>query len=104
MPKIITKKDIKEAVVEAIEPFAKATQADFRRIDSRLDGIDGRLDGLGIRMTAMENSLEEFKKNASELFKKLDDVISMYKKQGQETAFLRAQMRRLEERVEKLES
>ena len=114
----LTKKDIKEAVTEALEPFANAVEQDFKgvddrfnKVDSRLDKVDGRLDKVDSRLDKLEFDVAEVKSdvklmkdNFSELFAKLDEFISLYKKQEQELLMLISQMKRLEERVAKLES
>ena len=114
----LTKQDIKEIFTEALEPFAQAVQQDFRRIDGRLDKMDGRfdkiegrldkmdghLDKIDERLINVENDVKWMKDNSSALFTKLDKFISLYEKQEQELLMLGAQLRRLEDRVAKLET
>src|SRR3989338_5092816 len=107
----LTRKDLKEVFTESLEPFAKAVQEDFRavntrldKVDPRLDKMDSRFDGLEERMVSVEADVKWMKENASELFAKLDRFIALLEKNEQETLMLSAQMKRLEERVEKLES
>ena len=118
MPKQLSKKDIKEVFVETLEPFAKAVQTDFNKVNNRLNGIDGRLDGIENRLDGVEHRLDgverrldqvetdikEMRENSSALFSKLDEFISLYKKHDQELTILSAQVRRLEERIVKLEA
>ena len=120
----LSKQDIKEIFIEALDPFAQAVQKDFRRIDGRFDKIDGRLnemdgrfdemDGrfdkvegrltkIEDRLTNVENDVKWMKDNSSALFTKLDKFISLYEKQEQELLMLGAQLKRLEDRVVKLE-
>lgn len=115
MIKALTKKDIKEVFVETLEPFARAVQGDFKKIDERLgkidgrlDKVDGRLDSVEIniaeinrRLTKLETEFQEIKNN---LFNKLDKFIGLYDKQAQEFLILSAEVRRLEDRVVKLEA
>lgn len=107
----LTKKELKEVFQESLEPFAKAVQEDFRKVDERFDKMDGRLDKMEGRLDRVEFDLTEvkagvqwMKDNASELFAKLDRFVALLEKQEQETAALAAHVRRLEERVAKLES
>jgi len=100
----LTKQDIKEIFTEALEPFAQAVQQDFRRIDDRLDKMDGRFDKIDERLINVENDVKWMKDNSSALFTKLDKFISLYEKQEQELLMLGAQLRRLEDRVAKLET
>lgn len=93
----ISKQEIKEVFVETLEPFARSVQEDFRKVNSRLDTMDGRL-------TNVDQDVRWMKENFSELFTKLDKFIALYEKQEQELLALGAQLRRLEERVAKLES
>ena len=111
----LTKKDIKEAVVEAIEPFATSVQKDFEKLDAKIDLKTDKLDN---RLTKVEFELREtrhdirsvkedvkwMKDNSSELFAKLDKFIALLEKQEQELLVFGAQLKRLEERVQKLES
>ena len=114
----ITRKDLQEVVTESLEPFAKAVQNDFKRIDKRFDGVDKRfdgveqrldgveqrLDGVEQRLGAVEQDVKWMRENSSELFTKLDRLIALFEKNEQEILMLSAQLKRLEERVNKLES
>ena len=116
MPEL-SKQDIKEVFTETLEPFARAVQEDFNivnnrldKVDSRLDKVDTRFDGIDSRLDKVEFELGEvkadvryMKENFGELFTKLDKFIALYEKQEQELLVLGAQLRRLEERVAKLE-
>jgi len=93
----LSKQDVREVFVEIFEPFAKAVQNDFQKVNGRLDSIDGRL-------TAVEQDVAWMKNNFSELFTKLDKFITLYEKMDQEIIILGEQLNRLEERVAKLES
>ena len=111
----LTRKDLKEVFTESLEPFAKAVQEDFERLDRKIDLKTDKFDN---RLTKVEFELREtrndirgvkedvqwMKENASELFAKLDRFIALLEKNEQEILMLSAQMKRLEERVEKLES
>lgn len=106
----LTKKDIKEVVIESLAPFAKAVQKDFEKVnerfdkvDGRLDKVEGRLDKLGFDVHELKKDVKEMKDKSSELFKKLDDMITMYKKHEQEIAIMNIHIKRLEERISKLE-
>ncbi len=113
----ITRKDLKKVFAESLEPLAKAVQADFRAVNTRLDKVDtrldkmdgrfdkmdGRFDGLDERMESVEADVKWMKENAGELFAKLDRFIAILEKNEQEIVMLSAQVKRLEDRVEKLE-
>ena len=106
----LSKQDIKEIFIEALDPFAQAVQKDFRRMDERFDKMDGRFDKvegrltkIEDRLTNVENDVKWMKDNSSALFTKLDKFISLYEKQEQELLMLGAQLKRLEDRVVKLE-
>ena len=96
MPEL-SKQDIKEVFTETLEPFAKAVQEDFQ-------GLKADIQEVRIELQAVKTDVQEIKRNSSELFTKLDKFISLYEKQEQELLILGAQMRRLEERVAKLET
>lgn len=76
----------------------------FNGIDKRFDRVDKRFDGIDKRLDRVESEIREMKENSSELFTKLDKFIALYEKQEQEMLLFGAQIRRLEERVIKLES
>ena len=111
----LTKKDIKEVFVEAIEPFVTSIQKDFEKLDAK---IDLKADKLDNRLAKVEFELKEtrhdirsvnedvkwMKGNSSELFAKLDKFIMLLEKNEQEILMLSAQLKRIEERVNKLES
>ena len=92
----LTKKDVKEAVVEAFTPFADAIQQDFKKVHGGLAVVNERLG-------SVEREVKEMKESASELFGKLDEFISLYQKQQEEMTSLIAQVQRLDKRVTKLE-
>lgn len=86
-------------------------QAGFKASDVRLEKIEKdvillKADSFLIRgdLKEIKNEVKEMKENSGELFKKLDDFISRMQRQEQETVFLASQMKRLEERVDKLEA
>ncbi|MBI3589407.1 MAG: hypothetical protein HY093_03280 [Candidatus Liptonbacteria bacterium] len=109
MPEL-TKKDIKEVFVETLEPFAASVQKDFQGVNNRLDKVDSRLERVDSRLDNLELGLSEVKAdvkwmrdNSGELFAKLDKFIALLEKQEQELLMFGVQLKRLEERVQKLE-
>lgn len=99
----LTKKDVKEALVEALEPFAISTQKDFQGVNARLDKVDGRLDNLEAGLSEVKTEVKWMRDNSGELFAKLDKFIALLEKQEQEMIMFGAQLKRLEERIQKLE-
>lgn len=93
----LSKQDIKEVFIETLEPFAKSVQNDFSGLKADILEIKTELQGV-------KTDVQEIKRNSSELFTKLDKFIALYEKQEQELLILGAQLRRLEERVVKLET
>jgi len=85
----LTRKDLKEVFQETLDPFANAVQADFGRVHERLDKV--------------EVDIKWMKENSGELFKKLDDLISLLKSHEEQMTMMQEQIRRLEDRVAKLE-
>ncbi len=121
----ITKQDIKEIFIDSLEPFAEAVQKDFGKVNKRLDSMDGRFDSMDGRFDSMdkrfdsmdgrlmnvehrlanvEEDVKWLKDHFSPFFEKLDEFISLYKKHEEELVILNEQLRRLEERVTKLET
>jgi len=94
----------------AIEDLAVMTQQGFVALHDEISSVkqdtillkaDNLLMSNGIKDVKKE--VEEMKNNTGELFKKLDDFISSMKKNEQENAVLAFQVRRLDDRVTKLE-
>ncbi len=50
MAEQLTKKDVKEAVVEALEPLATAIQGDSNQINGRLDNIETGIEDIKLRL------------------------------------------------------
>ena len=100
-------KNIKEVFTEALEPFAQAIQKDFKGLDTKVDvntmQLDNKISKLDFELREVKKNVEEIKRNSYELFTKLDEFISLYKETKQELTILREQMRRLEDRLAKLE-
>ncbi|MBI5913253.1 hypothetical protein HY839_02300 [Candidatus Azambacteria bacterium] len=44
MPKQLTKKDVKDAMLSALNPFARAVQLDLLRVNKRFDKVEGGLE------------------------------------------------------------
>ncbi|MBI2463243.1 MAG: hypothetical protein HYV65_03370 [Candidatus Spechtbacteria bacterium] len=70
----LNKQDIKDAVLEAMEPLARSIQKDFEKVnerfdgvDNRLDGVDGRIGGLEYRVGTLEDEWKSFREHASSL-------------------------------------
>lgn len=109
----LTKKDIQQIkgiVVEAIEPFAQSVQKEFQRIDkrfngidNRFDGVDRRLDGIDGRFDTLEADVLELKTTLRDFMSKVDELITIYRKQEMELASLASHVARLEKRIEVLE-
>lgn len=100
----LTKKDIKEVFVETLEPFAKSIQGDLSTLKSDVSTLKSDVAGINTRLISVEADIKWMKDNAGELFTKLDEFITLYKEERQERILLSAQVKRLEERVAKLES
>lgn len=110
MVKTLTKKELKGVVVEALEPFARTVHSEFQRVHKRLDRTDGQLEKIEHRTDSSDNHLEqvatevrEMRQNASALFTKLDRFIAIYEKQEHELLILSNQVKKLEERIVRLE-
>lgn len=123
--KQLTKKDVKDVVVEVLAPFAKAVKKDFDRIDKRFEQVnkrfeqvdkrfeqvDKRFDQVGLRLTGIEFELRETNKRVAHLeeqvqnlFNKMDKLIGFYERQQQEITIMSAQIKRLEDRIVRLEA
>ena len=66
MPEI-TKQDVKEAVVEAFEPFANAIKQDF-------DVVNNKLDGMGKGIVSINSRLENLELGQEDIKLRLDQV------------------------------
>ena len=57
MAEPLKKEDLKEAVAEALEPFAGAIKEDFDRVDERFDRVDERFNKVDERFAKIETTL-----------------------------------------------
>jgi chromosome segregation ATPase len=106
----LTKQEIKSVFIEALEPFAFSIQQELQRIDGRLDGIDKRLNNIEADMVDVKYRLSNVEQNQIELNNKfdsliitIDSLIYAHKKQEQEVIMFSIQIKRLEERLIKVE-
>jgi len=90
MPEL-TKHDIKEVFVEALEPFAKAIQDDIRGIHKEIDERFNKVDD-DIRW--IHGSLDLLRQEIADIKEKLGNVVYRH-----ELESLRDRVTRLEERV-----
>lgn len=74
MQKQLTKKDIKEVVVEALKPFARAVQSDFLKVNKRFDKVDSRLDGVDNRLGGVESRLDGMDTRLGGVERELNEV------------------------------
>lgn len=74
----LSKADIKEVVVSALEPFAQAIAKDFQEVKSELRG---GLASMNERLGSVESDVKWMKTNSNEIFTKLDGFITLYKNQ-----------------------
>ena len=79
-----------------IEKLAILTQQGFSNLDNRLVKVEDRL-------VKVEVDVRWMKENSGELFTKIDRFIYLYEEQRQELSVLIGQVRRLEDRVVKIE-
>ncbi len=114
----LSKKDIKEIFIESLEPFAQSIQKDFGKVNKRLNLIESEISGVreelkseisGVReelkseIYEVKEDVKWLKENFHPFMTKLDEFISLYQKHEQELTIMSEQLRRLEERVVKLE-
>jgi chromosome segregation ATPase len=97
-------KNIKEVFTEALEPFAKAVQKDFDGLKSEVGLVKSEVGLVKFELNEVKKDIKWMKDNSGELFAKLDELITLFKNQRQELAILQTQVKRLEERIVKLES
>lgn len=86
---------------DKLDKLAAMTQRGFLRLDEKIDKVALRLDE---KIDKVALDVKEMKENSSELFTKLDKFIKLYEDQKQELLMFGAQLRRLEERMSKLEN
>lgn len=99
-----SKADIKEVVVSVLEPFAKSIQGDLTILKSDVSTLKSDVAGVNARLISVENDVKWMKTNSGELFTKLDELITLYRDEKQERVVLAGHVKRLEERVAKLEA
>lgn len=74
MPDPIKKEDIKEALTEALEPFAGAIKENSNRVDERFEKIDGRFEKIETTLIAVVEDLKEARKERQELKVKINET------------------------------
>ncbi len=74
-----------------------------RLMQGEFIGVKGEFTSVNKRLDVLEADVKFIKDNASELFTKLDEFISLYRDTKQELGLLAKQVNRLEERVVQLE-
>jgi len=74
MDEPIKKEDIKEAVTEALEPFAGAIKEDFDRVDEKFTKVDERFNKIEITLIAIVEDLKEARKERQNLEKRINET------------------------------
>ena len=82
----------------------ESVQNDFQKVNERLDSMDGRLVNVEHRLGNIEQDVKEMKSKFDELYNKLDEFIALYQKHEQKLLMMGNHLRRLEERIIKLEA
>ena len=100
----VTKKDIKDAVVEAFQPFAKAIQTDFNEVKTDLRVVKTDLIEVKISIKKVEERLDGVENRLDALENKFHQLLVLLQKKEEELRLFGAQMKQLEERVAKLEA
>ena len=111
----LTKKDVKDAVVEVLEPFATAIQkdmADFRKkVAKGFEGTATKKEVLDLKaevmlvkqdMRELRTEFREMKEGIDKFLSKIDKYISLYEEQKLELSSLTNQVRRLETQVSEI--
>lgn len=97
----------KQEILEAIGVFADAVDKRFESMES---SIDKRFDKLEIKVISLEEDFKMFRKDfaetqkqISQLFTKIDEFITIMKRNEEEVVALRAGLERAEARITALE-
>ena len=95
------KSEMKEIMVGVLEPFTISIQQDFVGLKTELKA---GIAEVREEVREVKEVVHEMKENSSELFTKLDKFIKLYDETQQQLAIMSNQMRRLEERITRIEA
>lgn len=70
----LKKEEIKEALTEALEPFAGTIQKDFNRVDGRFEKVDERFNKVEITLIAVVEDLKEARKERQEIKARINET------------------------------
>ncbi|MFH1192709.1 MAG: hypothetical protein V1656_00080 [Candidatus Jorgensenbacteria bacterium] len=96
----LSKTDVKEAVVSALEPFAKAIATDFQGLRNELKG---EIAGVKFDLAEVKSDMKWMRTNSNEIFTKLDGFITLYKNQEERMEIFSKQTMTFEGRISTLE-
>lgn len=89
----LSRTDIKEVVVSALGPFAKAVQEDFNVVKKELKEIRSELksevEGVKFDLAEVKSDVKWMKANSGELFAKLDEFINFIPRRETRKVFAR---------------
>ena len=104
MAEIIKKEDLREALTEALEPFAGAIKEDFNRADENFNKVDERFNKIETTLIAIVEDLKDARKERQVLEKRINDTynavdgfIKVVDKLDQEFSLMKEDDRKIKE-------
>ncbi len=75
----------------------------FNKVDERFDKLESRVINVEEDVKEIKSDFKELKESIGNTFSKIDEFLSMYKKQEQEFTIIKRELQKLQERVSQLE-
>lgn len=97
MAEPIKKEDIKEALTEALEPFAGAIKEDFNRADERFNKIEVTLIAIVEDLKEARKERQILEKRINDTYNAVDGFIKVVDKLDQEFTLIKEDVRKIKE-------
>ena len=97
MAEPIKKEDIKEALTEALEPFAGAIKEDFNRADERFNKIEATLIAIVEDLKDARKERQNLEKRINETYNAVDGFIKVVDKLETEFTVVKEDLKRVKE-------
>lgn len=95
MSELIKKQDIKDTVVEALEPFAGAIKKDFEKVDGRFEKIEITLINIVEELKEARKERAEIKAKIDETYRTVDGFIQVVTRLEDEFVAMKEDLRRV---------
>ncbi len=101
MPDSIQKEDLKNALVEALEPFAVAIKEDFDRVGGRFNKIETALIAIIEDLKEARKERQNLERRINETYNAVDGFVKVVDKLDQEFTLMKEDIKKIKEVIEK---